>query len=238
MRIRVLQHVAHEGPAAIADWATERGHCLEVTRVDLTGPPPRTEASDFLVILGGPMGVHDGGAHPWLEPEKRYIEDALRRAEDGSGAVLGVCLGAQLIAHLLGANVTRNHEVEIGWFPVQRTVDGAASVVGAAVPDGLGVLHWHGDTFDTPEGTARVLKSTACDNQAFEGAGGRIMGLQFHLEQTKETLPEMVAGNAQELAVQGAYIQSELRILESPKLRDGCTGALYSILDSIAERIG
>ena len=157
----------------------------------------------------------------------------VERAREGSSAVVGVCLGAQLIAHVSGARVTRNPELEIGWYPVRRAPEAAKAVALAGVPEELSVLHWHGDTFGIPGGAIRVLGRDVCPNQAFESAGGRVVGLQFHLEQTSESLPVMVAGNADELLGSGAYIQSEAQIIYGLEAEVGCRSALYSILDAV-----
>jgi GMP synthase-like glutamine amidotransferase len=233
----VLQHVPHEGPAAIADWADEYGHDLSVTRVDLVGAPGPGDTWDLLVVLGGPMGVHDEIEFPWLAQEREFIEQALVRARGGSGTVLGICLGAQLIASVLGATVTSNDEVEIGWYPVRRTHEVVDAAALSAIRDGLDVLHWHGDTFGVPEGAVNILDSEACENQAFESSSGRIVGLQFHLEQTPASLPAMVAGNADELLEPGAYIQSEMRILSETASHEECRSTLYTMLDTIERSV-
>jgi len=237
MRIRVLQHVPHEGPAAIAEWAHARGHEMAITHVDIDGMTLPDESYDMLVILGGPMGVADDEAYPWLTAEKRFVAQAVERAREGSSAVVGVCLGAQLIAHVSGASVTRNPEPEIGWYPVRRTPEAAEAVALAGVPEELTVLHWHGDMFGIPRGAIRCLSSEACPNQAFELADGRIVGLQFHLEQTSASLPEMVAGNADELAMCGAYIQNRRQLLRADAPHVECASTLYTVLDAIGRSV-
>ncbi|MDR1789551.1 MAG: type 1 glutamine amidotransferase, partial [Opitutaceae bacterium] len=114
MRVHVYQHVPFEGIDGMAAWVERGGHALSRTRFYAGDKPPPPGAHDFLIIMGGPMGVHDTGRHPWLAEEKRAIAAAI-----GSGqAVLGVCLGAQLIADVLGARVAPNREKEIGWLDV------------------------------------------------------------------------------------------------------------------------
>ena len=116
MRIAVLQHVGFEGPGAIADWAASRRHDLTAVRLDRGDRLPSPESLDALVVMGGPMGVADEGRFPWLRAEKHLLATVI--AAEGR-PVLGVCLGAQLIADVLGAPVTRNPQREIGWLPIR-----------------------------------------------------------------------------------------------------------------------
>src|SRR5262245_17290143 len=148
MRVRVLQHVAFEGPAALAPALRAAGHDVAHTRLDLGEPLPALADFDWLVVMGGPMSVHDEREHAWLAPEKRLV----RAAVEGGRRVLGVCLGAQLIAAALGAAVTRNREREIGWFPVARAPGAEASPFARALPSRFPAFHWHGETFALPPG--------------------------------------------------------------------------------------
>ena len=196
MRIRALQHVAHEGPAAIAAWAAERGHSLEVTRLDLGQPTPGVDAFDMLVLLGGPMSVNDEAIHPWLVAEKRLIGEAIQ----SDRRLLGICLGSQLIASALGRRVYAAPEPEIGWFPVRRTPQAARSRTFAGLPASFTPFHWHGETFEIPEGGIRLAESDRCPNQAFEiefdggpdRGGALALALQFHLEATEASVREMM----------------------------------------------
>ena len=123
MHIHYLQHVAFEDAANIAAWAHERGHRLTHTRLDLDQPLPGPEDLDWLVVMGGPMNVDQHDLHPWLVREKQFI----RQVIDRGVPVLGVCLGGQLISTVLGGQVTKNRQKEIGWFPVTLTPEAAAS---------------------------------------------------------------------------------------------------------------
>src|SRR5262245_33196678 len=131
MRIHVLQHVRHEGPGHIQSWAKSRGHVLGRTRQCDREPLPALDAFDWLVVMGGPMSVHDEAIHPWLPGEKRLIDEAIGARK----RVLGVCLGAQLVAQVLGGRVTRATQKEIGWFPVRRADGALASPFGSAVAE-------------------------------------------------------------------------------------------------------
>jgi len=152
------------------------------------------------------MSVNDESALPWLRPEKQFIRDAVEK----DVAVLGVCLGAQLIANSLGARVFRNNQKEIGWYPIEAT---PGAVDAFRFPEKCTVFHWHGETFDLPEGAVRLARSTACENQAFQ-IGRNVIGLQFHLETTPKSIHLLLENCAGEL-VKGSYIQPASAIREA-----------------------
>jgi GMP synthase-like glutamine amidotransferase len=199
VRVRYLQHVPYEGVGSIRDWAGARRHDLSGTLLS-AGPHespglPTLDAVDFLVVMGGPMNVYEHDAYPWLVAEKDFICSCI-----GAGKpVLGICLGAQLIADALGGEVTRAPYEEIGWYPVELTAAGRELPVFSGFPDRFTALHWHGDMFSIPAGAVHVASSAACPNQAFSYDGGRVVGLQFHLEETRESLAELVEAAGQDL---------------------------------------
>jgi len=230
MRILVLQHVPFEGPAAIADWAAHKGHSITSTALYDGAPLPVLSEFDWLVIMGGPMGIYDEDRHPWLTGEKTF----LRAAIDEGKTVVGVCLGAQLIANVLGARVFPNPDKEIGWFPVELTSFGREAEPFGFLPERFDVFHWHGDTFDLPAGSLHLARSEACRNQAFL-YDGRVLGLQFHMESTARSVRDIVANCAAEI-VSGRYIQSAERMLaaaEGDYRR--INQALFGILDRLPE---
>lgn len=231
MRIAVITHVPFEGPAAIADWARSRGHALADVSAPL-GVFPAPDAFDALVVMGGPMNVYQEQTHPWLAAEKR----AIRAAVEAGRGVVGVCLGAQLLAVALGGSVRRNPEPEIGWFPVELTPAGRDSAVFGALPLRFTAGLWHGDTFELPADAARTLSSDVCANQAFELAGGRVMGWQFHLEWTRASLGALVDACGDEL-VPGPHVVAaeELLSADAPFGRD--RALLDTLLDAWAARV-
>jgi GMP synthase (glutamine-hydrolysing) len=176
----LLQHVAHEGPGAIALAVSDAGGELTVVRVDRGEAVPAAAAvMDMagLVVLGGPMGVHDGEA--WLADERSL----LRAAAEAGLPVLGVCLGAQQLAAALGAAVTAGPAPEVGVGEVHLTTEALHDPVFGPAPTPLPCVHWHGDTFTLPEGAVRLAGNDAYENQAFR-FGPRAYGLQFHVEVT------------------------------------------------------
>ncbi|HTZ22243.1 MAG TPA: type 1 glutamine amidotransferase [Opitutaceae bacterium] len=208
MRAHCLQHVPFEGLGCIEPWLIAAGYEITYTRFFEPAELPEPGAVDFLVALGGPMSVNDEGEFPWLEPEKRFI----RRVIEARTPVLGICLGAQLIANALGARVSRNREKEIGWFPVEATpADGAALF---RFPPTTEVFHWHGETFDLPPGAVRLARSAGCENQAFQ-LGRSALAFQFHLETTPAAARAMIEHGGAELQP-ARYVQSAAEILAAP----------------------
>jgi GMP synthase-like glutamine amidotransferase len=232
MHLHIVQHVAFEGPGAIAEWAQTRGHAISRTEQWEDGRLPSIEEFDFLVIMGGPMSANDDREFPWLAAEKRLIAEAI----EGRKAVLGVCLGAQLVANVLGARVYRNPEKEIGWLPIRLTQSATSGGLFSDLPQTMTVLHWHGETFDLPAGAVHLAESEFCRNQAFE-IGGRVLGLQFHMEVLPEGLERLIENSATDLRP-GPAVQTADEIRSSAHLTQTLQPALYSILDRMAEAAG
>jgi GMP synthase (glutamine-hydrolysing) len=176
----LVQHVAFEGPGAIAQAIADAGAALTVLRMDrgdLLPPPAVLGEVAGLVVMGGPMSVHDD--LPWLAEERAL----LRRAVEAGLPVLGVCLGAQQLAAALGAPVLEGPAPEYGVGEVHLTTAAISDPVLGPAPTPLPCVHWHGDTFGLPEGAVRLAGNAAYENQAFR-FGDRAYGLQFHVEVT------------------------------------------------------
>jgi GMP synthase-like glutamine amidotransferase len=207
MRAHYLQHVPFEGLGSIEAWLTRAGCIPTCTRFFESTDLPDPGQVDLLVVMGGPMSVNDETKFPWLREEKRFIRECV-----GAGkSVLGVCLGAQLIAGALGARVYRNRLKEIGWFPVEAVPSPEGSIF--SFPKTIDVFHWHGETFDLPAGAVRTARSEGCENQAFQ-MGRSVIALQFHLEATPESTRAMLSSCRAEL-VPARYVQSEAEILQA-----------------------
>ena len=177
MDILGLQHIACEPPAEYGTVLTQRGHTLHTVEVDEGGPLPDWRDFGAIIAMGGPMGVYEDEAYPWLVAEKQLIGDAVRAGLPYFGA----CLGVQLLAAALGARVYPGAAPEVGILDVMRTEDGGSDPVASILPERFKTLQWHGDTFDLPEGAVSLFSSPAYPNQGFR-FGEFAYGVQFHLE--------------------------------------------------------
>jgi GMP synthase (glutamine-hydrolysing) len=193
----VLRHVAFEDLGSLNTSVAAASRVMAIYEAPTDNLDAlQFDSEDLLVVLGGPIGVYEDRRYPFLKAELQVIERALR----AGSSVLGICLGAQLMARVLGARVYPGTRKEIGFGPVQLTEAGLHSPL--ATLGVLPVLHWHGDTFDLPIGAKRLAASTLYENQAFS-AGDRILGLQFHLEVDPATIELWLVGHANELAAAG-----------------------------------
>jgi GMP synthase (glutamine-hydrolysing) len=204
VRALVLQHIACEPPGVFEDVLRERGVELHRVELDEGEPLPDRRGFDAIVAMGGPMSATDDDALPWLTDEKRLIGEAVRAGTP----FWGVCLGVQLLAASLGARVYPGPEPEVGLLPVELTDEGRGDPVFSGYDDGFITLQWHGDTFDLPDGAARLARSPAYENQAFRFE--RAYGVQFHLEVSPEMarewaeVPEYVASLERTLGTEQA----------------------------------
>lgn len=228
MHIHYLQHVEFEGPGSIAAWAQRAGHRLTATRFCDGDGLPALESFDWLVVMGGPMSVHDERVYPWLHQEKRFIEAAIAAGK----VVVGICLGAQLIAQVLGARVYPNAVKEIGWFPVERTPQAVATRLGALLPARFEAYHWHGETFDLPADAVHLARSEACAQQAFVYRE-RIVGLQFHLETTRAGVEQLSTHCAAEIQP-GPFVQSAAAMLVDDDRFAALNQQMARLLDGLA----
>ena len=209
MRVRCFQHVPFEGLGLIDRWLRARGHEVSFTRWWAGDAAPDADDYDWLVVMGGPMNVYQHRDYPWLVAEKAALCSAFSEGK----RVLGVCLGAQLIADALGAKVVQNAEREIGWWPVRAVPPEAGAAGGRyAFPAFTTVLHWHGDTFSLPTGATRLATSAACAQQAFAW-GERVLALQFHLEMEAGALREISEACPEDLKCGGPWVQSAEELL-------------------------
>lgn len=207
MRVHILQHVPFEGMGSMEQWLRSRGASVGFTRFFESSSLPEMDDVDFIIALGGPMSVNDEATLPWLVPEKQFIREAVQQGVP----VLGVCLGAQLIASALGSRVYPNAHREIGWFDIEATPSPSDTF---HFPAKASVLHWHGETFDLPPGAVRLARSAACENQAFQ-LGRNIIGLQFHLEMTPLSVQDIINHCRHEL-IEDTFVSSEASMRSVP----------------------
>ncbi|NOZ60015.1 MAG: type 1 glutamine amidotransferase [Euryarchaeota archaeon] len=186
MRLLAFENAEGEHLGCLEELAEARGIEVEYRRLwrgdDLEGALDY----DLLVFLGGPMSVNEESDYPYLAEEKALI----RRALEVEKPLLGICLGAQLIASALGARVYPGRERELGWYPITLTGEGRRDEVFSAFPHRLEVFHWHGETFDLPAGARLLAGSELYPHQAFRT--GRSYALQYHLEVTAEMVRDWV----------------------------------------------
>ena len=223
MRAHYLQHVPFEGLGNIESW-------LESVDAEITGTKffeasvlPGVNEVDLLIVMGGPMSVNDEVDFPWLAAEKKFIRAVIEKDR----AVVGICLGAQLIASAMGAVVYPNREKEIGWFPIAGA-QGSDTGERFSFPEELLVFHWHGETFALPGGAVRLARSSACENQAFQ-LGSRVIGLQFHLETTPSSARALVRNCRDEL-IESRYVQTEADILA---VQEPAYDTIHACMDEI-----
>ena len=229
IRICVLQHVPFEGPAAIEKWIADGGAHSFTTKLYQDDPLPSQHDFDWLIVMGGPMGVDDTEAYPWLIEEQRFILEAI----DSGKRVLGICLGAQQIAAALGAAVRKNEHREIGWFAINRTPDIANTILDDLWPERIAVFHWHGDTFELPMGAQLIASSSACINQGFI-LDNRVVGLQFHLEVTPSSVATLIEHCHNELD-DSEYVQPASDLVAADPLFLKNNQLLYRVLARLEE---
>jgi GMP synthase-like glutamine amidotransferase len=187
MNALVIKHIDVEGPGLIE-------HCLKQGKIpyrilNLMSSVrfPRLEGITHIVLLGGPMNVNEEGRYPFLREEDLFIKEAIQRGK----AILGICLGAQLIAKALGAKVFKAPVKEIGWYDVSLTKIGSQDPLFSDLPKTFSVFQWHEDTFEIPKSGKLIATSSPVSHQAFR-YGEKVYGLQFHLEVTEEMIREWV----------------------------------------------
>jgi GMP synthase (glutamine-hydrolysing) len=205
--VLAIRHVTFEDLGTFGAVFVDAGYRVEYVEAptdDLEALDIR--APDVVVVLGGPIGVYDEDKYPFLRRELALIDQRLKSGR----ALLGICLGAQLIARACGSRVYPGPQKEIGWEAVTLTDAGKRSVL-APLAENQPVLHWHGDTFDLPVDAERLASTAAYQNQAFS-IGPHVLGLQFHIEASRGPLERWLVGHAVELAYASVDLQS---------LRDG-----------------
>ncbi|MHA6531423.1 type 1 glutamine amidotransferase [Paenibacillus sp. BAC0078] len=231
MRIHYLQHVHFEGPGRIDEWARNNSHEQAITMLYDQPRLPSLSEFDLLVVLGGPMGVYEESDYPWLKVEKQFIKEAIKARK----LVLGICLGAQLIAEAIGGEVYKNDLKEIGWFPVKLTDGAGESAFFRHFPQEFTPFHWHGDTFRLPAEAQKLALSLGCANQAYV-YDEHVIGLQFHLESSRESIQQLIKHGEDELE-EGIYIQKPAEMLaQGGTLLSQSNKLLFALLETIEEK--
>lgn len=201
MHIHFIQHVPFETPAWLLTWAKTNDYSFSTSHLYQEETLPDPQNLDLLIVMGGPMGIHDETNYPWLKQEKLFLKHCI---ESGK-LILGICLGAQLIADVLGADVSPNTEREIGWFPITKAEAIKNHPAFKNWENTFTAFHWHGDTFTIPDGALPIGSSEACKHQGFIYED-RVIGLQFHLESTAQSIHTLIE-NCQDELKAGNFIQ-------------------------------
>ena len=230
MRIHYLQHVPFEGLNGMEPILKKKGHELSSTHLYNNQSLPLVQDIDWLIIMGGPMNIYEEKLYPWLNREKQFIKEAINAGK----IVLGICLGAQLVADALGAKTYKNKYQEIGWFNINKSSEAENTILSTAIPEQIEVFHWHGETFDIPEGAIALAKSEACENQGFI-MGDRIVGLQFHLETTLISAQELIK-NCRGQLDGSTYVQSENEILSNIQRFNNLKHVMASVLEVLESK--
>lgn len=222
--LHILQHVPFEGPGHVLAWAAKRGVATRLWHLYKGEKPTRPGRNEALCIMGGPMNIYEDEAFPWL----RWERDFLSAEAKLETPMLGICLGAQLLAHAHGSRVFKNKIKEIGWMELQFVDSELRKHL--SLPAAPTVLHWHGDTFDLPPDARRLAQTEHCLNQAY--VCGRSLGLQFHLEAGPDECERMIAHCGDELASPGATIH-DTQALRAGALRHSAATAV--LLDRLLD---
>lgn len=206
MSVLIVQHLEPERPAVLGEALLAAGLDVELVRVDRGEPLPSTAAElDGLVVLGGPMSASSDDDFPSRRAELALLEDALERGTPS----LGVCLGAQLIAVAAGCAISRGPDPEIGWGTIELSPAAATDPLLGGLGEQLTVLHWHGETFDLPDGAVLLGSTAAYRNQAFQL--GAAWGFQFHLEVDAPAVERFVAAFPEDAAAAPGGAEGILR---------------------------
>ncbi len=204
MKVLVIQHVSYESSGILAPYLGKSGH--KVSHLRLYQPNARFSKdllkNDLFVFMGGPMSVNEEEKFPFLINENRFILDLL----DKNKAILGVCLGSQLLAKALGSKIYKAREKEIGWYDVDSTKAGLRDTcfkrLSRDVNGNLRVFHWHGETFDLPKNAVLLAGSKSCPNQAFR-YGRKAYAVQFHLEMNRPLINRWLKHGRKEILENG-----------------------------------
>ncbi len=224
LKVHYFQHIAGEGFGSCYDYLKALG--ANITATEFFALPtdlvfdldalPEVDDVDLLIVMGGTMSVNDEANYPWLKIEKRWIRRYLAKQKPA----IGLCLGGQLIANALGAQVSRNTDQEMGWsdvYPSQYSPKDCFKI-----PSEIRVMQWHSETFDIPKGAYRLAENHACANQLYQ-IGKNVLGFQFHPEITKKVLDLFIEHEEEHQVFKGSYVQplNELKMSKNAEFLQG-----------------
>mgnify|MGYP001411116156 CR=1 FL=1 len=230
MRFHYLQHAEGEDIGNMRGWFAERGWQVSSTQLHKGESLPSQDSFDWLGIMGGPMSAYDDVVYSWLPQEKDFIRTAI---ESGK-IVIGICLGSQLLANVLGARVYRAPQQEIGWFEIRKNPDLAPDIADW-LPERERFLSWHGDTFELPDGAVLLASSDCTRHQGFLW-GQNVVALQFHLEAVAGTPEAFDAAEPCALPEPGPYVQPWSKLSGDADLYRDSQICMYRLLDHLLRR--
>ena len=230
MKFTIFQHVPYESPGYILDWIIENGHSIE--EVSLYDHPkfPAVKSTENLIVMGGPMNIYDDDEFSWLPDERDFIKQVIQRGT----RVLGICLGAQFITDAMGAEVFRNKYTEVGWFGVEVIEDNLPDQFKGIFPKRFKTMHWHGDTFNLPEGMHAFISSEATENQGF--VTEQVAAFQFHMEMTPEGLISLIEHNQTLFEEDFLFVQKPGEMLHMDEVHESNRKILFRFLDAFFEQ--
>jgi GMP synthase (glutamine-hydrolysing) len=208
MNVLIIKHVEIEGPGLIEYCLMREKIPYQILNINSDIRFPELDDLTHIVILGGPMNVYEEDRYPFLKVEDLFIKEAIKRGK----AILGICLGAQLIAKELGAKVIKASTKEIGWYDVSLTRIGSRDPLFSGLPKTFSVFQWHEDTFEIPKAGKLIATSTDVPHQAFR-YGENVYGLQFHLEVTEEMIKDWIFTYEGELEGYETLLFSKMKLL-------------------------
>jgi GMP synthase (glutamine-hydrolysing) len=235
-RLLVFQHVAAEPLGTLDPLIRRRGHRIRFVNFERTpDAQPEVERYRGLVVLGGPMNVEDQAQRPHLRTELLAIERALHLGRP----VLGICLGAQLLAHVLGAPVRAHAQSEIGWYRLQTTAHGDDDPLLSVLAPDSHVFQWHSRTFDLPDGARQLARTDTCEQQAFR-YGDNAWGFQFHLEMDRPLIRRWLATPAyREELMAATHCDRPEAILAHTDLHiDGMQQRAQAVFNAFLDQVG
>jgi GMP synthase (glutamine-hydrolysing) len=228
MKIHCIRHEPFEGLACIEDWINENNHELSCTFTYLQQAFPSECSFDLLIIMGGTASIYESYQESWYLDEKRFLEDCINR----NIKILGICLGAQILASILGSKIYPGKAKEIGWFPVEFFTSDLPGL--NFFPRRIETFHWHGDTFDIPEGAVKLASSEITPNQGFVYKD-TLFALQFHPEMTTTSLQKIIKAAGNDLNQKGESIQTAEQILSRRELISENNLLMFKLLDYMAK---
>lgn len=208
MNVLIIKHIDIEGPGLIETFLRQAKIPYQILNLQIDEKFPKMDDLSYIVVLGGPMNVYEEDRYPFLKDEDIFLKEAIQRGK----RILGICLGAQLIAKAMGSKVFKAPTQEIGWYDVSLTEAGLQDSLFSHFPNTFSVFQWHGDTFEIPRGAKLIATSSSVPHQAFR-YGENVYGLQFHLEVKEEMIHEWVEAYSEEFVDEKTSNLSKNRIL-------------------------